>query len=262
MSPRKSAAERIAADLELLAAHRPTVPYGADYQRRPIGGPLVCQDSSRYWTTRHSFPGSYPDRCPQRPFHGPLTETWAREGRVPRWYVWWRLWGEQNGTCATCVGPAEVVDHCHTSGLVRGLLCYDCNHMEAVHADRVALGLHTTEQCWFQAYWDRPPAARFSWYWPYENRSTTPTFLTEPPAWAAKRAVPRPWCSRACRTARGAFSAGVFLQPQQPDTRTLPPPRLSTTVLIQGWLERYAPRKGLITSLPGSVSEPDDIRRA
>lgn len=255
MSPRKTAAERLADEIQQLAVHRPAVPYGADYQRRPIGGPAVCQDSGRYWTTRHGMP----HRGPQRPSHGPLTETWARAGRVPRWYVWWRLWGEQNGTCATCVGPAEVVDHCHTSGSVRGLLCYDCNHMEAVHADLVARGLHTTERCWFQGYWDRPPAARFSWYWPYENRSTA-TFLTAPPTWAVGRTAPRPWCSRRCKATRGSFSAGVFLPPQRPDIRTLPPLRPYWTIeLTRQWLEHDPPGKGPATLSPGAVSEPADI---
>ncbi|MFI6142410.1 endonuclease domain-containing protein [Streptomyces griseus] len=205
MTPRPTAAERLVAE---LVAYRPTVPYGADYQRRPIGGPVVCQDSGRYWNNRHGLP----HRGPQRPFEGPLTESWTRPGRVPRWYVWWRLWGEQNGTCATCPGPAEVVDHCHTTGLVRGLLCYDCNHQESLHAARVRLGLHTTERCWFQPFWDQPPASRHSWYWPYENRSTTPSFLTAPPAWALGRTPPRPRCPWSCgAAARGALAAGVLL---------------------------------------------------
>ncbi|MEQ4611471.1 endonuclease domain-containing protein [Streptomyces cavourensis] len=210
MTPHATAVERLTAALAQNTANRPSAPYGADHQRRPIGGPALCQDSGRYWTTRWDVP----HRGPQRPFEGPLTETWTRSGRVPRWYVWWRLWGEQNGRCATCPGPAEVVDHCHTTGLVRSLLCYDCNHVEALHATRMALGLHTTERCWFQSYWDRPPAAAHSWYWPYENRSTTPSFLTRPPAWAHGRTAPRPWCPRNCGAlVRGALGDGVLLRP-------------------------------------------------
>jgi hypothetical protein len=38
---------------------------------------------------------------------------------------------QQGGTCAICNGRPEVgilvVDHCHTSGIVRGLLCSTCN---------------------------------------------------------------------------------------------------------------------------------------
>ncbi len=41
----------------------------------------------------------------------------------------------QNGQCAICDGPPDgrwkrlAVDHCHTSGEVRGLLCMVCNTM-------------------------------------------------------------------------------------------------------------------------------------
>ncbi|MFB8120554.1 endonuclease domain-containing protein [Streptomyces sp. NPDC055962] len=177
---------------------------------------------------------------------------------MPRWYAWWRLWGEQGGTCATCPGPAEVVDHCHTTGLVRGLLCYDCNHKEALHATRVTLGLHTTERCWFQPYWEQPPAARFSWYWPYERRSTTSAFLVEPPAWAAGRAHQKPRCSRACPTVTGrALADGVLLGGRRPPPggKTLRRP------LPTSWLEHHPLRQGPVTPFPGAVSQAADILR-
>lgn len=38
---------------------------------------------------------------------------------------------EQGGTCAICHGTETVgrlaVDHCHSTGRVRGLLCTNCN---------------------------------------------------------------------------------------------------------------------------------------
>jgi hypothetical protein len=33
----------------------------------------------------------------------------------------------QGGTCAVCDGKPEHVDHDHKSGLVRGVLCFNCN---------------------------------------------------------------------------------------------------------------------------------------
>lgn len=36
---------------------------------------------------------------------------------------------KQGGVCALCDGIMErpVVDHCHASGAVRGILCHPCN---------------------------------------------------------------------------------------------------------------------------------------
>lgn len=51
----------------------------------------------------------------------------------------WRLWREeawlvllsvQAPVCAICGRAAEVIDHDHGSGLVRGLLCRGCNGLE------------------------------------------------------------------------------------------------------------------------------------
>lgn len=49
-----------------------------------------------------------------------------------------RILAAQNGVCAVCKGPPRGrgadedrfhIDHCHTSGIVRGLLCSPCNMM-------------------------------------------------------------------------------------------------------------------------------------
>jgi hypothetical protein len=44
-----------------------------------------------------------------------------------------RMYAEQEGVCAICEqheaieGRALTVDHCHETGTVRGLLCFNCN---------------------------------------------------------------------------------------------------------------------------------------
>lgn len=38
-----------------------------------------------------------------------------------------RLFHQQNGLCPICGDTAKVVDHCHKTGKVRGLLCRNCN---------------------------------------------------------------------------------------------------------------------------------------
>lgn len=57
-----------------------------------------------------------------------------------------RMLVAQNGNCAICQAPeAEQhngvfhVDHCHTTGRVRGLLCRGCNHMLGVVGDNPAV---------------------------------------------------------------------------------------------------------------------------
>jgi hypothetical protein len=40
-----------------------------------------------------------------------------------------RMLAEQNGLCAICMAvPGVFVDHCHKTGLVRGVLCFNCNN--------------------------------------------------------------------------------------------------------------------------------------
>lgn len=38
-----------------------------------------------------------------------------------------KMYNEQGGKCKLCPNPIEVVDHCHETGVVRGLLCNRCN---------------------------------------------------------------------------------------------------------------------------------------
>lgn len=47
----------------------------------------------------------------------------------------------QGGTCATCAGPAQHVDHDHATGKVRGVLCFNCNQaLGNVRDDELTLG--------------------------------------------------------------------------------------------------------------------------
>ena len=57
-----------------------------------------------------------------------------------------RMLADQGGCCAICRAPeAEQfnsvfhVDHCHSTGKVRGLLCRGCNHMLGVVGDDPAI---------------------------------------------------------------------------------------------------------------------------
>jgi len=40
---------------------------------------------------------------------------------------WMEILKNQKGSCALCNRNPEVVDHCHTDGTVRGILCNKCN---------------------------------------------------------------------------------------------------------------------------------------
>lgn len=51
-----------------------------------------------------------------------------------------RMLAQQGGLCAICrVVPGTHVDHCHTSGLVRGVLCFNCNNALGHFMDDVVL---------------------------------------------------------------------------------------------------------------------------
>lgn len=64
----------------------------------------------------------------------------------------------QNGNCAICKNPPKTVrlavDHCHKTGLIRGLLCAMCNRAIGVFRDNVERFRSTT------SYLEYPPATR------------------------------------------------------------------------------------------------------
>lgn len=71
-------------------------------------------------------------------------KTWNRQSAAARREIWLRRYGltslqyaqkitSQGGKCLICTSPfgigllKPVVDHCHASGKVRGILCVKCN---------------------------------------------------------------------------------------------------------------------------------------
>lgn len=74
-------------------------------------------------------------------------------GRAQRWrrrfglsaIQYWAIWDEQGGLCRICCRPETrqlsgkttllAVDHCHTTGVIRGLLCHRCNRVLGLMRD-------------------------------------------------------------------------------------------------------------------------------
>ncbi|MEU6093111.1 endonuclease domain-containing protein [Streptomyces sp. NPDC047085] len=195
-------------------------PKGAEWAGEPVD-PAVVPRNSRCSGWNPLWPNTVP-----RPFHGPLTASWTRPGRVPRWYVWWRLWGQQEGRCATCSGPPQVIDHDHVTGLVRGLLCYECNTAEGACATDIALSRHPRE-CYFNSYRFNPPGASFSWYWPDPRRSGgIDGFLPHPSARFAEQPKQTLRCAPKCTA---WLLRPVHDSPRWPKTTGIPRKRQDVT---------------------------------
>jgi hypothetical protein len=96
-------------------------------------------------TTRPVLSTPRPDRCAPHPISGvreelpavhwpgfaeanrPTPGLWPTR-RPPKWYIWLTLYPLQGRRCAACRRrPPQVIDHCHDTALVRGLLCSACN---------------------------------------------------------------------------------------------------------------------------------------
>lgn len=97
---------------------------------------LVCVDCSVSWTWRAYNMTRKPRRCPpcravheraRRRHHQRVHRLKGRYGLSVEDYD--VLVADQAGACAICGEEPELlmVDHCHRSGAVRGLLCRRCN---------------------------------------------------------------------------------------------------------------------------------------
>jgi len=59
------------------------------------------------------------------------------------WEEYQELYNNQKGECPICLGflelihPDTVVDHCHNTGKIRGLLCRKCNMALGLFSDNI-----------------------------------------------------------------------------------------------------------------------------
>lgn len=123
-----------------------------------------CWPRERGWST-------YVPRIPRLRF-GPLVRQWPHRV-IPREYVWWRLYEVQDGRCALCWHPPNVIDHDHESGAVRGLLCWACNGQEGLYNTARLVCVHEPPYC-FDDYRSAPPAVSFAWIWPVSPTNGRP----------------------------------------------------------------------------------------
>lgn len=179
------------------ATHRVRYQYWSDgtrFQHRPPQSDRAAQH--RLWTKTQEVdwsvtltdttaqPADIPpaQRCSNREsrqwwpsFHNPADQ----RGRIAR-----RLTQTLGNRCGACrYAPAMVIDHDHDTGMIRGLLCRNCNL-------RVDSCVHVSG-CPFADYLNDPPAAALSLPYPDRKRAKQPhrraspladrRLLTQPP---------------------------------------------------------------------------------
>lgn len=70
---------------------------------------------------------------------------------------------KQGGRCGICLQPtppaSQVLDHDHTTGYIRGMLCRNCNGVEGKVKNLARRGQRMYDHLWFLrrlvAYWDQ-----------------------------------------------------------------------------------------------------------
>lgn len=123
---------------------------GALCVRPPVMGQLTCYGHLDLNSQRARIAAQVPE-APESAT--PACHTWAAPDPDRRLFEW------HAGRCAICGSPnGTVEDHCHRSGLVRGLLCHRCNTREGRSNAPI-----------IRAYRLRPPAVMVGWTIEYDG---------------------------------------------------------------------------------------------
>lgn len=108
--------------------------YNAEYAKRQKRRGVVVPENKFCPKCRETKPGGEFHRSARRPDGlSPYCRTcWSNYGRKSKYGITSEEFAArleaQEGRCAICRDrEAQVVDHCHTGGQVRGLLCTQCN---------------------------------------------------------------------------------------------------------------------------------------
>lgn len=100
-----------------------------------------CRLSKEYEKRRAQSPGFYAEKSRRYVAKRKGTPEWklyCKWVNIRRYWPgcsvkevrshWKKLFEQQGGLCGSCQEPKElVVDHCHSTGTVRGLICSGCN---------------------------------------------------------------------------------------------------------------------------------------
>lgn len=95
-----------------------------------FSGPKACEICDESYIATSAHQKWCPTCCPGQAWRALI----QRYGITKP--LWDKLLASQGGLCKLCERPASVVDHCHETGRVRGLLCNACNRSMAAVDDR------------------------------------------------------------------------------------------------------------------------------